>query len=234
MKKAVIATMLSLIMAMLVFSFALPASAQTVPENAGEWDASVPVELSEELQSAFAQATGGLLGVHYEPVAVLAQKGEDFCILCKATVVYPDAQPSNKLLFLRCGDSGAEVTEVRDLPLDAQAAQVEIDYGMSDLYTAEEMDAAIACIRREFDSWEGCELHSIRYFGDDQCTAENLEWLNSLGDGPEFTQCIAFVSDFHSPREAVGAWNPDTEYTGWQWWLARTGNGDWELLNWGY
>ena len=27
---------------------------------------------------------------------------------------------------------------------------------------------------------------------------------------------------------------PDTEYTDYQWWLARTENGDWEIVSWGY
>ena len=32
-------------------------------------------------------------------------------------------------------------------------------------------------------------------------------------------------------REAV---DPDTEYPDFEWWLARTADGGWQLLNWGY
>ena len=34
--------------------------------------------------------------------------------------------------------------------------------------------------------------------------------------------------------EGGGAWEPDTEYTDYQWWLARTQDGGWQLLSWGY
>ncbi|MCR5136565.1 MAG: hypothetical protein K6C12_05650 [Oscillospiraceae bacterium] len=107
------------------------------------------------------------------------------------------------------------------------------DYGTSELYSGEDMKAAVALIMKEFDTWEGCELHSIRYAGDECCTKENIEWMNSLKEGSKFSQCAEFLSDFHSPKEGGGAWNPDEEYTDWQWWLARTEGGDWELLTWG-
>ena len=61
---------------------------------------------------------------------------------------------------------------------------------------------------------------------------ENLAWLNSLVEGGEFTQAAEFLMDFHSPVEdGPYAWEPDTEYTDYQWWLARTENGDWEIVS---
>ena len=113
-------------------------------------------------------------------------------------------------------------------------ADVTIDYGKSTLYTREDMDKAIALIRAEFDTWEGCELHAVRYASDECATEENLVWMNDLKPGAGYTQCIEFLSDFHSPKEGGGAWNADSEYTNWQWWLARTEGGAWELLTWGY
>lgn len=119
-----------------------------------------------------------------------------------------------------------------------QAPDVTVDYGSSELYTKEDMDAAIALIEAEFNTWDGCALHSITYGSDDACSAENVAWMNDLeaaNDAQEtFTQCILFTSNFHSPKEAVGAWEPNTEYTDWQWWLARSDGGDWKLMTWGY
>ncbi len=109
-----------------------------------------------------------------------------------------------------------------------------VDYGYSDIYTREDMDAAVKLIRKEFAGWEGCEMHVIRYGSDDCVTEENLNWLNDLAGGGKFTQCIEFVSFFHSPVETAGTWEPDTEYENWQWWLAREEGGDWQLLSWGY
>ena len=114
------------------------------------------------------------------------------------------------------------------------AAQVAIDYGTSDIYTDEDMEEAIAAIREEFDTWEGCVLHSIRYASDECMTDDNLQWMNALEEDKNYTQCISFVSDFHSPEDEFGSWEPDTEYQDWQWWLARTEDGSWELITWGY
>ncbi len=113
--------------------------------------------------------------------------------------------------------------------------EVTIDYGKSDIYAKSDMDAAIERIENEFATWEECELHSIRYTSDECNSEKNIAWMNDLGkENTEFTQCILFVSDFHSPKTNAGAWNPDEEYTNWQWWLARTENGEWRLMTWGY
>ena len=117
-------------------------------------------------------------------------------------------------------------------------AEVSIDYGSSSLYSKEDMDEAIERIQAEFGTWEGCELHSLTYGSDDECNAENVAWMNELeaaNDAKEqFSQCIMFKSDFRSPKNGGGAWNPDQEYTDWQWWLARSENGPWKLMTWGY
>ena len=93
-----------------------------------------------------------------------------------------------------------------------------VDYGESELYTDE-------------------ELKSLRYAGDEAVTEENLAWMNELaGKDAEqpFTQVIEFVSDFHVGENAETTFEADHDYTGWQWWLARTEGGDWQLLTWGY
>ena len=115
---------------------------------------------------------------------------------------------------------------------------VKIDYGTSSIYSKEDMDAAIKIIMKEFEAFEGCELHSLSYTSDEECnTAENIAWINQCKakDDPEvFTQCIAFNSSFHSPKTDSGAWNPDEEYTDWSWWLARSDGGEWKLMTYGY
>ena len=141
------------------------------------------------------------------------------------TVILTEAIPQILEMF-----SGADISEAAF----GNAADVHIDYGNSALYTQESMDEAISVIRETFSGWEGCELHAIRYAGDDCCSEDNVRWMNDLRPGQGYIQCIGFVSDFHSPAEAVWAWEPDKEYTDWQWWLARTEDGSWELLTWGY
>ena len=120
-----------------------------------------------------------------------------------------------------------------------KAADVKVDLGFSQLYSVNELKEAAVQVKCQFAAFEGCELHSLRYAGDEQNTDKNIAWMNDIAEGQtgqkgEYVQCVQFLTDFHSPTEGVGAWNPDTEYTDYQWWLARTEGGDWELLTWGY
>ena len=115
----------------------------------------------------------------------------------------------------------------------------KIDYGTSSLYTKEEMDEAVELIKELFDSeYDGCELHSITYGGDSECNAENIDWLNDIEkarDNEEhFTKCIMFKSNWHSPKVGYGSFEDDKEYTGWQWWLGRSEDGDWKFIDCGY
>ena len=124
--------------------------------------------------------------------------------------------------------------------------EVVIDLGGSSLYTAEERQEAVLLIKEKFASFSGdCELHSIRYAGDEANNGENLKWLNSLREarsdippedaGKEYTQVAEFLSDFHSPvEEGPYAWELDMEYRDYQWWLARSKDGGWEIVSWGY
>ena len=140
------------------------------------------------------------------------------------------------LVVLLCLSMPVAFADIAEMGTDPEmpAADVSIDPGTSELYSVKDRLAAMVRILDQFDTWEGCEMHSIRYAGDACNSEENLQWMNDLGNGDAFSQCIEFVSDFHSPKEAYGAWEADSEYTEWQWWLARSEGGDWELMTWGY
>ena len=120
---------------------------------------------------------------------------------------------------------------------NGDTSKVEIDYGASSVYSKEEIDSAIEIIKKQFASFEGCELHSLSYMSDEECNnADNIEWMNDLrtdANKEAFTQCIAFESSFRSPKKGGGAWEANEEYT-WSWWLARSEGGEWNLMTWGY
>ena len=115
-----------------------------------------------------------------------------------------------------------------------------VDLGTSKLFSEDDRLKAVDEIRKEFDGWDGCELHQIWFTSDEKNNAENVKWVNDLAEGrdlePEFTECIQFKSNYHSPvdPEKAGAWNPDEEYMNWEWWLARKNRGEWHLMTWGY
>ena len=109
---------------------------------------------------------------------------------------------------------------------------VEYDYGESDIYTQEDMDSAINVILDEFDTWEGYELHNVRYISDDCADDIYLEWLN--GNENNYTECIEFVTDFRTPLEDTEVVSANCIYKDWEWWLAREDGGQWELVSYGY
>ncbi|MBQ2040682.1 MAG: hypothetical protein II482_00890 [Lachnospiraceae bacterium] len=131
-------------------------------------------------------------------------------------------------------DSAEETDEAETA---AEESEI-IDFGDSKEFTKSDLEAAAENIMNEFDTWEGCEMHKLSYAGDEAFSLENLDWLNEIAkeDGKDeaYTECICFLSDFHSPKKASGAWEKDKEYEDWQWWLARAEGGEWELVTWGY
>lgn len=117
----------------------------------------------------------------------------------------------------------------------ASGAAVEIDLGNSELYSKDNLDAAVLQIKCRFASLDGCELHSIRYAGDSAVTDEKLAEINKKNPDGKFTQIAGFLMDFHTPKNTGEAsLEPDREYTDYQWWLARTADGGWEIVDFGY
>lgn len=109
----------------------------------------------------------------------------------------------------------------------------EVDYGTSELYSQEDMDSAIATIMNEFDNeWQvKCEMHKIYYAGDE--ISQNELWHVQLSSIAPFTQSLVMYSDFHSPvnPEEAGAFDPDQEYTNYNWILWREDGGEWIVVD---
>ena len=116
----------------------------------------------------------------------------------------------------------------------ATDAQPIIDLGESGIFAAEELSEAAVQIKCKFASWDKCELHSLTYAGDEASSEESLKWLSSLNEGASYVKAAEFLCSFHSGKDIEGAWEADLEYVNWQWWLAQTEDGAWEIVSWGY
>ena len=112
-----------------------------------------------------------------------------------------------------------------------RSVPVDIDLGSSDIYSDDELNEAVIQIKCKFASWDGCELHAVRYAGDEEDNEENLAWLNTLKEGSDYYQVAKFVIDFHSPDAGSISWNPDEEYTDYEFWMARTEEGGWDIVS---
>lgn len=99
-------------------------------------------------------------------------------------------------------------------------------------FTQADIDQAVAIVVSKVAEW-GCALQTVRYGGDDAGSAENLKWLSDLKN-KSYTACMELLTDFHSPVAGGGAWEADSDYKDYEWWLAREDGGSWELVTWGY
>ena len=91
--------------------------------------AEAPADIPQEVLDAFSKAVEGLTGCVYEPIALLASQvvaGMNYCLLCRLTVVYPDAQPTYALVYVYQNIEGAcELARVEDITFSIQEPVAE-------------------------------------------------------------------------------------------------------------
>lgn len=121
--------MMALILA-LVMVFALAACGRQKAPAVGGWTPVEDAKMTDDAQSAFDKAMEGLIGVNYVPVALIGTQlvsGTNFCILCEAAVVSPDAKPYYALVYIYRDLQGkAEVTNIVKLDIGDIAESGEI------------------------------------------------------------------------------------------------------------
>ena len=101
----------------------------------------------------------------------------------------------------------------------------------SNLYTQEEITAAIDVIKKEFqEEWSGCILTEICYAGD-KVSQEHQDWADRNGAD----EVIVLLSSFDVDSSGGdGSLNPNSTYTNWMWILVRTDKGPWKHVDHGY
>ena len=151
------------------------------------------------------------------------------CMCIAATVVLAGCGSSSS------SSSNEETTAVTTAATVDSAKTDSIDYGTSKLYTEDELKDAVIQIKCKFAFWGDVDLKSIRYAGDEKATDEMLKKMNEINPDGKYTQVAEFLMDFHTPTE-VGelTLTADRDYTDYQWWLARTADGGWEIVTFGY
>ena len=87
----------------------------------GGWSCTADPALTDDQKAIFDKALAELVGVNYVPLACLGTQvvaGINYCFLAQGTVVYPDATPSYKLVYIYADlTGGAEVMNIADLPI---------------------------------------------------------------------------------------------------------------------
>ncbi len=101
----------------------------------------------------------------------------------------------------------------------------------SEIYTSEEIKAAIDVIIKEFrKDWKGCTLNEIYYAGD-----ETIPYYQDWADRNGADEVIVLLSTFEvDPSGGDGSLNPNSTYDGWNWILVRSKGGQWKHVDHGY
>ena len=138
------------------------------------------------------------------------------------------------------------------MPAYGDTSHVQIDYGSSEHFTRDQMDAAIAVILSDFTAmhetgdglelceWAGFVLNEIHYVSDE----ESLRRFDEYGiryeyrdsQGRPYVDGIYFQSSFHTIMTDDGwtGFESGRNYSGYGWTLLLTEDGEWEYATSGY
>ena len=121
-----------------------------------------------------------------------------------------------------CGSSEPPV-ELVDEPV--------IEYGESEYYSQEDMDACIAAIKETMGGWATqCNIQAIRFSGDDM-SLRGLYYCNSMTeDTVKYSGGMMFYVDFVTPQDAKG-FDKNTLYENWEWYIVKDEDGTWKFFN---
>ena len=93
----------------------------------GGWQQADTPEVTDEIAEAFSKAAEKLLGVDYEPVAVLSRQvvaGTNYCILCESKVVAPDTETEYCFVYLYVDLEGnSEITDIVNVANGSEEAE---------------------------------------------------------------------------------------------------------------
>ena len=193
MKKLIVCVLL------LIFA-AFPATA-----SAQEWDMSVPTEITTEVRELFDKAMTELVGVDYTPVAVLGKNESTYCILCKASTVYPGAAPYNALVYVN--ESGIQnIYEIwiekhaeKQAPAESDSGDPNIQYV---LYLGTNDKDTNKPVFTQAEAKEKAKEILIRHFGGFTIQEADGGWIDEGKVFQEYTLVI-YLSD--TTKEAVHA-----------------------------
>ena len=100
----------------------------------------------------------------------------------------------------------------------------------SEIYSQEDIDAAIDVIVKEFNAnWTGCTLKEIYYAGD-----EMVKENESRAADYDADQVIVLLSTFDVGADYQGSLEPGSTYKDWNWILVRKAGGEWQHVDHGY
>ncbi len=138
------------------------------------------------------------------------------------------------------------------MPAYGDVTHATIDYGMSEHFTREDMDAALAVILADFSArheadqdwglsgWVGYVLYEVHYTSDEESRKEferyGIKYNYRDSQGRPYVDGIVFESSFHTPMTDDGwtGFESGCSYSYYNWILLKTEDGVWEIVTTGY
>ena len=136
-----------------------------------------------DAKAAFAKATKGLVGYVYEPIALVGTQvvaGTNYCILCRATPVYPNAESSFALVYIYEDLNGkAEITDIKDFSDSSDSDEpilggLEMNQGNAAVESNADVKAAFD---KALSGLTGCEYETVAYIGSQVVAGTNYSIL---------------------------------------------------------
>ena len=100
-------------------SFATTENSKESDMFAGGWLITDDSKITADVKKVYEKATENRVGVNYEPIALLGTQlvaGTNYCLLCRMTIVVPDATPGYTLMYIYEDlDGNAEISGFQEI-----------------------------------------------------------------------------------------------------------------------
>lgn len=142
MKKPLLKIMAATILLLCLFGAAV---AEESNEETSGWEITDSLEITEDARAAFDSAKAELTDSVYEPVALLGEQQDVYCILCRAMADYEDAKPYYTLVYVgkngvqNIWDLWVEIHSVPEQRSEDEERMVDITALLTDLASEQEV-----------------------------------------------------------------------------------------------
>lgn len=142
MKKLLLKIMAVTILLLCLFGAAV---AEESNEETTGWEITDSLEITEDARAAFDSAKAELTDSVYEPVALLGEQQDVYCILCRAMADYEDAKPYYTLVYVgkngvqNIWDLWVEIHSVPEQRSEDEERMVDITALLTDLASEQEV-----------------------------------------------------------------------------------------------
>ncbi len=93
----------------------------------------------------------------------------------------------------------------------------------------EEWKEVLSIIENKFETWPGFVMNHI----EDIYVGTDTSYCEMLSNGVEFDMCITLKSSFTTGENAWSGFSENVTYEDFNWYLARTKDGEWQLVEYG-